>query len=1487
MGKRAALGRSHRIRERRTGVSRVLIICPDTTGPLMAGTAIRSVEIANVLAREHHVTLAVPDESEAIAASFDLVRVPLEAKLATLVADADCVMISGRTELMTTIRKPLLVDLYDPFVLSDLEFYGTGRGDAGGRSLLALRWLQHHLENGDFFVCASETQRRFWLGMLTSAGRLNRANYAGDPSFDRLLAVVPFGIAETAPVHGRDALKGVIPGIGREDQVVLWAGGLWNWFDPVTLVEALARLQTTHPHLKGVFLGVRHPNPKIGVMEEAERTRARAEELGLLDRTAFFIDWVPYAERQNVLLEADVAVSLHQRGIEAQFAFRTRVLDYLWAGIPMVLSHGDDLGERIERAGLGITVPEGDADAVARAIATLLGDRTQGLDGAPSVRRTERFAALRAELAWPRVVAPIAEFCRAPRFAPDKSTAPWVADETPREQIIRKETALVSEEFLTADREPSPALSRYYAVEHRFVAAYDNLCRVDVRPWITGQPPAVDVVFALWDDGATPTRLARVRAPLQSLTHDEWQRFEFRPIANSRGRTFRVAVNAPGTIASNMSLWVCKTPEGTTPALIIHYLVKGVLDALPVDDETFLFLHNATISTSSLPEVGELEHGDDFASSLVGEVAPGERTAAASGADDALRSNFARTAAELAVARRELGEIEAQLAAAEAREVQYRRTEAAIAPVLRVARIGARVRRSIKDLARRTLVAGFILALMILSIPLALAVGLMILVTDLRARFGRGDGARDATPEVRKTFTGPRAATPVSIVIPTWNGCELLQMSLPPLRAALARHAPGGEIIVVDNGSSDDTLPWVAEAFPEVRLVALPTNEGFAGATNRGARDSRHPTVIMLNNDMVVEPDFILPLLEAMDEEPDAFGVSCQIDFIDKNKPRWETGKVHCKWSWGTLHLFHLDRWRDEHLYPVFFAGGGASAYDREKFLALEGFDEAVFSPVYIEDVELGYRAWKRGWPGLFAPKSRVHHKHRGTTRRLWSEDQIYSFFVKNLAALVWKNVTDWRLLARHLLGLVILPMRIWRQSNRHVALYTWLGMWRQLRTVARGRLAEARAPRRLDDATIFLISRYRHAYRGRLGRRPPRDPAAKPRVLMVSPYSPYPPVHGGAVRMLALLNRLATTADVTLLSYADTQAELDPRSTAALQATCRDVVVIERDTTAVGGVLMPNKTRGFCSRLMEDAIEYWLDGDDFDVIQIEYTHLAHLMPARSAGLLRVLVEHDVSFVSLQRAQTTAESWPARVAFWFDWMRMLRYELAAVQDADLVLTMSDTDRDILDRYVDTSHVVPIPNGVDCRAFPFGTDGRQPASILFVGFFRHEPNVEAVRYFCREVLPRVRAQVPEAHFRVVGAYPPEVIRRLAEDPAIEVTGRVDDISVYYRTSAVFVAPVLQGSGTRLKILEAMASGCTVVSTTIGAEGLGTRSGEELLLADSAIAMADAIVRLLRHPEESAALAARARAHVERRFDWDMIGAALVRAYDRPAAAARAH
>src|SRR6185436_3482603 len=172
-------------------------------------------------------------------------------------------------------------------------------------------------------------------------------------------------------------------------------------------------------------------------------------------------------------------------------------------------------------------------------------------------------------------------------------------------------------------------------------------------------PPHVDVIFSLYEDAPDGARVARVVAPLRSLPHDAWQRFEFRPIPNSRGRSYRVTIEAPTTTESGVSLWLCKT-EGAkepTPALAVHYLVKGVVDALPLDDESFLFLHNTTVSDAVVPGVGALAaSGDDVASALTADAGGpgsgqppatggGEPPTTAAHVDDALRANVARLAA--------------------------------------------------------------------------------------------------------------------------------------------------------------------------------------------------------------------------------------------------------------------------------------------------------------------------------------------------------------------------------------------------------------------------------------------------------------------------------------------------------------------------------------------------------------------------------------------------------------------------------------------------------------------------------------------------------------------------------------------------------------------------------------------------------------------------------------------------------------------------
>jgi glycosyltransferase involved in cell wall biosynthesis len=319
---------------------------------------------------------------------------------------------------LRALGKPLVVDLYDPFILENLAFF------AGDR--LAFRQAIHgehlgvlneQLQAGDFFLCASERQRDYWLGMLAANNRLNPRTYDADPTLRALIDVVPYGLPPEPPRASGPVLKGVHPGIGASDRVVLWGGGLWDWFDPLTLVRAMARVAAERSDVRLLFLGTRHPNAALPEMAMPRRTRELAERLGLAERVVFFRDWVPYAERAGYLLEADVSVSLHPHSIENRFAFRSRLLDCFWAGLPVVCTRGDALAELVAAEELGRVVPPSDEAAVAAALLELLERPTLRAELAP------RFARVAATLTWDRAVEPLAAYCRAPHAAPDKTPA--------------------------------------------------------------------------------------------------------------------------------------------------------------------------------------------------------------------------------------------------------------------------------------------------------------------------------------------------------------------------------------------------------------------------------------------------------------------------------------------------------------------------------------------------------------------------------------------------------------------------------------------------------------------------------------------------------------------------------------------------------------------------------------------------------------------------------------------------------------------------------------------------------------------------------------------------------------------------------------------------------------------------------------------------------------------------------------------------------
>lgn len=384
----------------------------------MTGPSIRNWELAGALSARHQVTLAAPGLPERSSDRFRVVGYDASS-LAGLVAEHEVVQAYGdlldRHPVIAEARH-LVVDLYDPFPLENLHIYERRQPERGHRVAAQDREVLVRLvQAGDVFLCASERQRDFWTGWLLAAGRVNPSVHAADPALSSLLRLVPFGVPEAPPLPGPPRYRGVVPGVGWRDFVVLWGGGVWNWFDPLTLIRAAARLRDRLPRLRVIFPAIHSPSPASPPMMMSLAARHLADELGLTGSIVFFgSEWVPYSERGTMLLEADVGVSLHVEGVETRYSFRTRVLDYLWAGLPVLTTEGDAMAELVRDARLGQVVPYGDVDAVAAALWRLARRRWYRRGCA---RRSRQAA---ARFHWSAVAQPLLAYCDAPVRAPDR-----------------------------------------------------------------------------------------------------------------------------------------------------------------------------------------------------------------------------------------------------------------------------------------------------------------------------------------------------------------------------------------------------------------------------------------------------------------------------------------------------------------------------------------------------------------------------------------------------------------------------------------------------------------------------------------------------------------------------------------------------------------------------------------------------------------------------------------------------------------------------------------------------------------------------------------------------------------------------------------------------------------------------------------------------------------------------------------------------------
>lgn len=375
----------------------------------------------------------------------------------------------------------------------------------------------------------------------------------------------------------------------------------------------------------------------------------------------------------------------------------------------------------------------------------------------------------------------------------------------------------------------------------------------------------------------------------------------------------------------------------------------------------------------------------------------------------------------------------------------------------------------------------------------------------------------------------------------------------------------------------------------------------------------------------------------------------------------------------------------------------------------------------------------------------------------------------------------------------------------------------------------------------------------------------------------------GGKIRTYFMLRELKQHHHVTYLALDDGTAAPD----AVERATeyCHELIRVPHRTSSkfslrffaelaknVGSAL-PYAVEKYRSVEFRRRIEQ--EQGNADVVVCDFVFPSVNVP-ETLGRPSVLFQHNVEAVIWRRHADTQRRWLGRVLFLTQWRRMQAFERAACQRYDAIVAVSHQDCTIMEREYGAPLVREVPTGVDTEYFrPSRAIQPEPYHLVFSGSMDWLPNDDAMKYFARTILPRVRASCPEAVLTIVGRNPFPSLTALSHHyPHIRVTGRVDDVRPYMERAAVYVIPLRIGGGTRLKVFEAMAMEKAIVSTSIGVEGLPIVNGTDAVIADEPDAFADAVVRLLRHRDLARQVGQTAAAKVRAQFGWTPVAASFI-------------
>lgn len=780
-------------------------------------------------------------------------------------------------------------------------------------------------------------------------------------------------------------------------------------------------------------------------------------------------------------------------------------------------------------------------------------------------------------------------------------------------------------------------------------------------------------------------------------------------------------------------------------------------------------------------------------------------------------------------------------------------------------------------------------ALLVLPVAFVLGVGVLLVIVLVDLLAWPFVAARRRVWQPR-----PRDTSAASIVTVTWNGRHHLEGLLPSLKREVEAHGGDHQVLVVDNGSTDGTVEWLRAEHPWVEVVALPENRYFVRGNRAGVEHATKDVLVFLNNDMIVQPGFLAPLLDGL-RDPRVFAVAAEVFFKDPRKRREETGRTRGELRSGWLKLAHVLPSRDEQeldRVPTLWAGGGSAAFDRAAYEAIGGFD-TLYDPFYMEDMGLSYEAWKRGLDVLFTTRSSVLHEHRGTSRKAFGDDYVDAMIRRNQHLFLWRNLTDHALLG-YVQWLTPLSMLVRGKRPGRGRAY---GLWFELRALLRAlpRLPEALAGRCRNrrchvrrDGDVFAransIAAFRRAGGADLGRLSTPSPNGR-RILVLSARLPRLGYDGS----WTVFRRLAAQAKVhrvTLFGFVEPGD--DGAAADALRAEGIEVITAVRVRNPMPGNLhhtVPARLwRDYSAPIMREAVVRAIESTDHDLVQIEYPEMLHLLRSVPKHAPWLYTCHESLGFAARRAIAQARGL-SRFAARFRAVQATAHELELLRPVDHVIALSAADRDFVGARAPGLPQTVVPCGGEVDVEPAADVQEEPATAIFVGYFRHGPNVDGALWLCTEIAPHLRERLPDARVRLVGRDAPPSVQALAERPGVEVAGYVPDLAAAMAAATVVTLPLRQGSGLRGKLLEAWSAGKAVVATRVACEGTAAVDGEHCLIADEPAQFAAAIARLIGDPALRARLGAAGRALVLAKHGTAGIVAEYEAVYDRLCGARR--